>query len=76
VAALTSKPKASAVTPRPNATPSAIDSQALDECAEKNFVMRALCTRRACEQPQLHMHARCVALRDEDEARAQAQLSR
>jgi hypothetical protein len=57
-------------------TTSALDTRALDECADKNFVMRALCTRRACDRPELQMQSRCVEMRAQDEARAQAQLSR
>jgi len=77
VAALTAKPKASAAgVTRPKATSTTLDSRPLDECAEKNFLLRSLCVRQACEQPQLRMHSRCVEIRAEDEARAQSQLNR
>jgi hypothetical protein len=75
---LTAKPKASAPAraAQPKAMSTTLDTRPLDECAEKNFLLRSLCLRQACEQPQLHMHSRCVGLRAEDEARAQSQLNR
>jgi serine/threonine protein kinase len=61
---------------RPGSTSPAVEASPLDNCADKNFLMKAVCIRRACELPQLRLHAQCYQLRAEDEARLQVQLNR
>jgi hypothetical protein len=67
VAAKPKPPKALAVAGGPTA---------LDECAERNFLMRPMCIRRACEQPALRMQPQCVQMREQDEARARNRFDR
>ena len=61
---------------RPRSTSPAVEASPLDNCADKNFLMKAVCIRRACELPELRLHAQCYQLRAEDEARLQVQLNR
>jgi serine/threonine protein kinase len=61
---------------RPGSTSPAVEASPLDNCADKNFLMKAVCIRRACELPQLRLHPQCDQLRAEDEARLQVQLNR
>jgi serine/threonine protein kinase len=64
-----SRPPAAPVVAEPN-------SAALDACAGKVFLLKAICVRRACEQPQLQAHAECVRMRQQDEARVRADAER
>ncbi|WP_280151937.1 serine/threonine-protein kinase [Piscinibacter sp. XHJ-5] len=61
------------VAPRPI---SVAKASTLDSCATKNFVMKAVCVRRACGEPLLQQHEQCRQLRAEDEARLQLELGR
>jgi hypothetical protein len=49
---------------------------ALDECAARNFLIRPMCIRRACEQTDLRTKPQCVEMREQDQARAQNQHNR
>jgi len=62
-------PAATAATGRPSRS-------ALDVCADKHFLLRTICARRACEQPQLRLHAECVRMRKQDEERIRADSQR
>jgi serine/threonine protein kinase len=78
VATLASKPPKTralqASPPRPAASTAA--PPAHDECAGKNFVMRAICLRAACETPQRKSDPQCVKLRADEEARDRAAMTR
>ena len=54
----------------------AVDTGPIAECADKNFLLRPMCLRRACEQAQLRSHPQCAQLRADDDARVQSQLNR
>ncbi|HMC15114.1 MAG TPA: serine/threonine-protein kinase [Albitalea sp.] len=71
-----SAPAAGKPKPKTAAAAAATGPTALDECAAKNFLMRPMCVRRACEQPALRIQPQCVQMREQDEMRAQTQLSR
>jgi len=80
-AATSSTPKAKgpvSTASKQKTTPAApvADVRAIGECANKNFLLRPMCLRRACEQAQLRSHPQCAQLRADDEARVQAQVNR
>jgi hypothetical protein len=77
VAALKPKPAGPLLAAaKPKSASPAVDARALEECADKNFLLKPMCIRRACDLPQLRQHPQCTQLRAQDEARLQEQLSR